>query len=92
MNDKQTILSEQHRYYYSEKDFPAWQQAIKHQASEHQLESGNLNKIMPSDVVAMESETAHLSSTYQPVNKFLLWLIMFISLIVLWIEQKWRSS
>ena len=92
LNDKQTILSEQHRYYYSEKDFPAWQQAIKHQASEHQLESGNLNKIMPSDVVAMESETAHLSSTYQPVNKFLLWLIMFISLIVLWIEQKWRSS
>ena len=92
INDKQAILSEQHRYYYSEKDFPAWQQAIKHQASENQLDVEYLNNIIPSDFVPLEGESAHLSSTYQPVNKFLLWIITFISLIVLWIERKWRSS
>lgn len=87
LNDKQVTLTEQHRYYYSDVDFPAWQQAMKHQASENQLVEGDLNNIVP-----LENKAANLSFAYQPINKFILWLIMFLSLTLLWIERKWQGS
>lgn len=87
LNDKQDLLAEQARYFYSEVDFAAWQQAIKHQASKaYTVEKSDGNRAL--------SSTAFLNSsaTYQAINKFALWLIMFISLALLWIERKWQAT
>ena len=87
LNDKQEILAEQTRYYYSQTDFPAWQQAIKHKVSQYQSESKYLENL-----TLLENKVVDSSVVYQPINKFILWLIMFIALVGLWIERKWHSN
>lgn len=81
LGDNQALLAKQAQYFYAAEDFLAWQQADKHQASEG---------FMKSMVLSRDDFSA--ADTYQPINKFYLWLFMFISLALLWTERKWQTN
>jgi hypothetical protein len=67
------LLAQQARYIYPQNSWLTWQQAQKHQAS-RQLQQKPKGNDMPQN--------------YQPINKKIIWMIFFISLSLLWIEQK----
>ncbi|MBA6292387.1 hypothetical protein H4J58_08545 [Colwellia sp. MB3u-70] len=81
LDDNQALLAKQAQYFYPAENFLAWQQADKHQASE------GFMKIM-----ALSRDDFIAADTYQPINKIYLWLCMFISLGLLWIERKWQTN
>jgi hypothetical protein len=85
LNDQQSILSEQVRYFYDQEAFPAWQQGIKHAVSQFNADANYTDNYADSDAF-------NSSHVYQQVDKFILWLIMFVSLVLLWLERKWQSS
>jgi hypothetical protein len=81
LDDNQTLLAKQAQYFYPAEKFLAWQQADKHQASERFMKS-----------MALFRDDFSTADTYQPINKLYLWLFMFISLGLLWIERKWQTN
>ncbi len=58
-----------------------WQQANKQQVSKKYA-----NGLSP------VQSTRNVANNYQDVDKRYLWLLMFISLSMLWIERKWQSG
>jgi len=67
------LLAQQAHYIYPKDSWLTWQQAQKHQASQ-QMEKAN-KPIVP-------------TKSHQAINKVLVWLLFFMSLSFLWIEQK----
>lgn len=85
LNDQQSKLSEQARYFYDQNAFPAWQQGIKHAVSQFNADANYTDNYADNDAF----NSSHI---YQQVDKFILWLIMFVSLVLLWFERKWQSN
>jgi hypothetical protein len=81
LDDNQALLAKQAQYFYPAEAFLAWQQANKHQASEGFMKS-----------MALSRDDFSAADNYQPINKLYLWLFMFISLSLLWIERKWQTN
>ncbi len=77
----QELVATQARYFYGAEDFLAWQQANKQQVSKKHANGSS----------GVESSLKVVDS-YQPTDKRYLWLLMFISLSLLWIERKWQSG
>ena len=93
MNDQQVLLAKQARYFYDEKDFLAWQQANKHLVSERwSLNPIELNFIEHNDARGEHNVQANTMKYDQSINKNYLWLLMFITLSLLWLERKWQSG
>ena len=80
-SNEQALLATQARYFYGAEDFLAWQQVDKHQVSKK-----HANALSP-----MES-SLKVANSYQSADKRYLWLLMFITLSMLWIERKWQSG
>jgi hypothetical protein len=89
LNDQQSILSEKARYFYDQDAFPAWQQGIKHAVSQFNADANYTDNY--TDNYA-DNDAFNSSHVYQQVDKFILWLIMFVSLVLLWFERKWQSN
>lgn len=70
---KSTLFAQKSRYIYPKSSWLTWQQAQKHQASRQ---------------VHKENKNVRTVKIYQPINKDVIWLIFFICLSFLWIEQK----
>ncbi|MBA6391351.1 hypothetical protein H4J38_11270 [Colwellia sp. BRX10-3] len=87
LNDKQAVLAEQVQYFYSEEDFSAEQQAIKYHDSK-----GYATEKRDENITLSHTESLNSPDAYRAVNKFSVWLMMFISLALLWIERKWRAE
>lgn len=80
-DDNQELLAMQARYFYDRTDFLPWQQARKHQVSAKYTNSFSL-----------ASDKLSTGKYFQAIDKRYLWLIMFISLSLLWFERKWQSA
>lgn len=80
-NAAQALLATQARYFYHEADFLAWQQANKHQISQQYAQPFSQTDFAVNPVMS-----------YQVANKHYFWLLMFISMSLLWIERKWQSG
>lgn len=80
-NAKQVLLATQSHYFYGETNFLAWQQEIKHKISK---------KYAP--IIARTESTVTPVIGYQAADKRNVWLLMLITLSLLWIERKWQTS
>ncbi|MGB2739532.1 MAG: hypothetical protein WBC60_03125 [Cognaticolwellia sp.] len=90
MNEKQILLAKQARYFYDEKDFLAWQQANKHLVSKRwSVGALALGLTEHNDGMVEHNVQANAMKRYQAINKSYLWLLMFITLSLLWLERKW---
>ena len=86
LTEKQVLLAKQARYFYGNNKFLAWQQAIKHNASRrYESEAPTANRVL-------SGREVNAAATYRQINKLYLWLIMFISLALLWLERKWHAG
>ena len=89
MNEKQILLAKQARYFYDEKDFLAWQQANKHLVSKRwSVGALALGLTEHNDGMVEHNVQANAMKRYQAINKSYLWLLMFITLSLLWLERK----
>jgi hypothetical protein len=89
--ENQTLLAEQARYFYANSDFLAWQQANKYNASVMYANESYAGEKEAKNERLLTS-TPSAQDTYQLVNKLYIWLILFLSLALLWIERKWRTG
>ena len=93
MSEQRVLLAKQARYFYDEKDFLAWQQANKHLVSKRwSLGSLALGLTEHNDGMVEHNVQANAMKHYQGINKSYLWLLMFITLSLLWLERKWQSG
>jgi len=67
------VSAQQARYIYPQNSWLTWQQAQKHRASRH---------------IKTANQGIELTKSLQTMNKEITWLIFFISLSLLWLEQK----
>jgi len=67
------LLAQQARYIYPKNSWLTWQQAQKYQASQK---------------IQQANKPIEATKSYQSMNKELVWLLFFMSLSFLWIEQK----
>jgi hypothetical protein len=70
---KQTVLKSHHIFLYQQNNWVTWQQDLKSKAS--YLAQKNASKTIQ-------------DSKYTPIKKFNIWLLLFISLSLLWYERK----
>lgn len=93
LSKQRVLLAKQARYFYDEKDFLAWQQSNKHLVSKRwSLGSLALELTEYKDGMVEHNVQANAMKFYQAINKSYLWLLMFITLSLLWLERKWQSG
>lgn len=78
-DDRNKLLAEQLQYIYPASSFSAWQQANKHKES---------LKYSANNIATIDSNKLLI----QHVNKLYLWLLLFFSLLFLWLERKWLTG
>lgn len=77
-NNNQTLVTRsQYIYHYAENDWLAWQQYLTHSTSK---ERANKSKLASQPIINSEHST--------PINKLIVFLVLFICSSFLWIERK----